>query len=178
MKKKFNAGFLLVETLVVSVFIVGVLLFMFVQFQKIRANYDASFKYNTVNSLYAANNIRNFILNDGFNNLIADLNSNNSYIDITTCPSAYFTETGYCNNLFSSLNIYNPQGTNNINKVIFTSEDLRGLKTYLNNTPVNGFSEGMKAFIKGIKTSNDSNKYRLIVEFNDNTYATLKISGS
>ncbi len=177
MKKIFNRGFMLVETLVVSVFVIGVLLFMFTQFQKIRSNYELSFKYNTVNSLYAANNIRRYILSDGFDSIVANLGGN-SYIDLTMCPDSYFTETNYCTNLFSGLNIYNYSGTDNINKVIFTKDDLGDLKAYLNNTPVSGFSEGMKNYILGIKTDSDTNNYRLIVEFTDNTYATLKVNGS
>ena len=43
--KKNNRGFTLVETLVVSSFIVGILVFLFAQFSKLKKSYDASFEY-------------------------------------------------------------------------------------------------------------------------------------
>jgi hypothetical protein len=174
MKNLSKKGFMLVETLVVSVFVVGALMFMYIQFQKIRTSYETSFKYNTINSLYAVNNIREYILSNGFENLVTNLGSN-GYLDLTSCPSSFLTETNYCMQLLTTLNVLDPEGVGNINKVIFAKEDLIDLRAYLSSTPSSGFSEEMKRFINGLKVDNDNNKYRLLVQFNDNTYASLKI---
>ena len=45
--KKNNRGFTLVETLVVSAFIVGILIFLFSQFSRLKSSYEASFEYYT-----------------------------------------------------------------------------------------------------------------------------------
>ena len=84
---------------------------------------------------------------------------NADYVDLTSC--SYFTEYIYCEALFDSIGA---------NKVIFTKEDLSSLK---NNLPSN-FSEKLKQFINYINYGNNNN-YRLIVEFSDETYASLLV---
>ena len=61
MKKIDNRGFMLTETLIVATFLVTTLLFLYIQFNNVTKTYDTSFKYNTVNGLYAVNNIINYI---------------------------------------------------------------------------------------------------------------------
>ena len=60
MKKNSNKGFVLAETLIVTTFVAGILFFMFVQFTSLSKNYNDSYKYNTVEDLYALRNIRDY----------------------------------------------------------------------------------------------------------------------
>lgn len=163
--KKNNRGFMLVETLIVSVFILSTLIFLYVQYQKITQGYDVTYKYNPTDRLYATYNIKDYILRNGYENLVVALsNSDDKYIDITTCQTEYLSNTDYCQSLLNFLNV---------KQVIFTRENTTELVSDLKNISL--LSESMKDFIRYIKYSNQPTKYRLIVEFNDDKYASLKI---
>lgn len=164
MKKEKN-GFMLVETLIVSVFILATLIFLFVQFQKIESGYSKTYNYNTTDRLYATYNIREYILNNGFETIATILdNSIDNYVDISFCPSEYLLNTEYCNSLFSYLNV---------KTILFTKENTTDLISDFKN--INEIGENFKSFIKYIKFDDEATKYRLIVEFKDETYASLKI---
>ena len=45
--KKNNQGFMLVEFLVVSIFVLGTLIFLTIEFNNINKSYNRSFKYDT-----------------------------------------------------------------------------------------------------------------------------------
>ena len=134
------------------------LVIVYTQFMYVSKSYARTFTYNSVNNLYLANNIKQFISKDGMNNLINGL-KNNNYIDITSCSTEYFTEYIYCETLLDNLNV---------KQVIFTKSNLDELKA---NLP-SGLSEKMKQFINYINYK-ESNIYRIIVEFNDESFATL-----
>jgi len=161
MKKMNNKGFMLIETLIVATFLVTTLLFIYVQFNNITRTYNNSFKYNTVNGMYNVKNIIQYINNDGIDNLKNTLVGDNIYyIDITSCPNTYFSETEYCNILMNA---------SNVKTVLFTNENLVTLK---NNT--DGLNQTMIDFINYINYETTTG-YRIIIEFNDNTFASLKI---
>jgi len=161
MKKMNNKGFMLVETLIVATFLVTTLLFIYVQFNNITRMYDNSFEYNTVNGLYNAKNVIQYINSDGINNLKTALTDENIYyIDITECSDVYFSKKNYCNVLMESLDV---------KTVLFTNQNLDGLKTNIDN-----LEQTMVDFINYISYENTIG-YRIIIEFNDNTFATLKV---
>lgn len=160
MKKINNKGFMLAETLIVATFLVTTLLFIYVQFNNITKKYDNSFKYNTVNSLYITKNIINYISTDGVDRLKENVNySPNGFIDITNCQTQYFNETNYCTVLMNS---------SNVKTILFTKENLDGLKetTVLDQTIMDFINYIDYEAVEG---------YRVIIEFNDNTFASLKI---
>ncbi|MDD4607959.1 MAG: hypothetical protein PHD10_02385 [Bacilli bacterium] len=164
MKKLNNRGFMLVETLIVSTMIISILIYLFIQFQNIVRGYNRSFKHNTVDALYGTANVRNFILSDGYEKLITFYNgdiNNNYYIDISNCPTEYFEEVEYCSMLLEQLNI---------KTILFTKADISDLKD-----SDLSFSENMKEYIKYIKYIDNDPSYRLIVEYNDDTYGSLKM---
>ncbi len=159
MKKMNNKGFMLTETLIVSTFLVTTLLFIYMQFNTVTNSYNTSFKYNTVNSMYALNNIADYIKTEEIDKLKNDL-TNSEYIDISKCPNTYFKETEYCQVLFETLKV---------KTVIFTLENLKELKskqTDLDQTIVD--------FIDYLNYD-QTDGYRVIAEFNDNTFASLKV---
>lgn len=158
-------GFILIETLIVSVFILTTLVFLFVQFQKIDTNYNRTFKYNTTDNLYAIYNIKQYLVENGLNTLSTALIVNNyKYIDITNCPSAYLTNTNYCLSLYATLKI---------KTIIFTKQDITTLIADLDN--ISAITEDTKDFVRYIQFNNETAKYRLIVEFTDGTFGTLKV---
>lgn len=165
MKKMNNKGFMLAETLIVATFLVTTLLFIYIQFNNITKTYDTSFKYNNVNGLYTAKNIIKYISTDGLENLKTSLDSDNGFIiDMTDCSSEYFNETEYCSALVNS---------SNIKTVLFTINN----SEIINVNKIKGFiplEQTMMDFI-GYIDFEGTDGYRIIIEFNDNTYATLKI---
>lgn len=164
MKKNQN-GFMLVETLIVSVFILSTLIFLFVQFQKIESGYSLSYKYNPTDKLYAVYNIRDYILKNGYENIANALdNSIDNYLNISTCPATYLSNTEYCSSLVSYLDV---------KTIFFTKENTSDLVADFKN--IGTINQDMKSFIKYIKYDDEATKNRLIVEFNDETYASLKI---
>lgn len=163
MKKIKNQGFMLAETLIVSTVVMSVLIIIYVQFRNINKNYGTTFNYNTVNALYNVKNISNYILTENFSQFLT-VKGDAIYLDITDCNSGYYNEKYYCEALYETLNV---------KKILLTDEDTTKLRTEVNT--IDDFSEELKSFINYISPSKILNKYRLIVEFNDNTFATLQI---
>ena len=81
MKKLDSKGFLLTELLVTATLVSTVLIFLYTQFYTIKRSYDTSFKYNTVNGLYALSNVRSFLEENDIYILTQGLNTT-SYIDL------------------------------------------------------------------------------------------------
>lgn len=165
MKKKRSKGFLLTETLVVSVLVLSTLIYVFMQFQTINRNYHVSFTYNTVNSLYNAGNIRKYILENSLLELKSDILASTPYIDLSTCPTRYLEETHYCTLLLQGMQV---------KKLIFTSNDLTSLKTFVENHK--DFSEEMNQFILYTSTNQDGSNYRIFVEFDDGTFSSILVT--
>lgn len=162
--KKNSKGFVMAEAIIVSSIVVGALIFIYTQFISINNSYNKSFKYNTVNNLYASNEILKFLRSDNLDNIINEI-QNNTYIDLSSCPTIFINDSDYCKYLIEALNI---------KTLIITRENLNMLKQELDN--INVFSESMHSFIKNISYKNEG-RYRIIVEFNDDTFATLIING-
>lgn len=164
--KKNNQGFMLVEALIMSTVVIGVLVFMFIQFQTLNRNYDKSFNYNTVTGLYYANEIRNFLItNENFSTILNNLNANeNKYITLYSQSSNYFTDNQTWNKLLQK---------EKIKTIILADEKLSNLK----GKRTTGFTEKMNDFINYIKIDNIENAYRLVIELNNETYASVRIEG-
>lgn len=161
MLKKNNKGFMLMETLLVSVFLASTLIFLYIQFQKVRDSYQSSFTYDTVINTYASSNFLKYIQENGIKNLSKTIDSGTVYIDLTDCPSGYLTNTPLCQKLIKDLGI---------KKVIYSSSDTTNLITRMNNS--SDFSPKFREFIKNIKVTNRIS-YRLSIEYNDETYSTV-----
>ena len=170
MKKKNNLGFSLMETLIVSVFVTSLLVFLFVQFQKVNSSYETTFSYNTVNALYGAQSINQYIQQDGYDQLINTYEDNVLdgiyYVEFSDCSSEYFVETAYCQQLLLSLNVEH---------VYFTGSNVTN---FLKNLESHDMSEETKEFVRYINTDSTSDGYRLIVEYTDGEYATLKLGAN
>ena len=172
MKKNNKKGFMLAETLIVSTFIVGVLLFIYIQLRNINNNYSKTLAYNDVTAIYSANNIRNFLLQDNYEEIKTYFHNNFSldeanplvYLDLTTCPTDFINEEGYCQELLNQLNI---------KQLLFTDETNEYLLRFIDDD--NNLSSNMKNFIKSQKVDNEIAKYRIYIETNDGKLATIKM---
>ncbi len=172
MKKLDSKGFLLTELLVTATLVSTVLIFLYTQFYTIKRSYDTSFKYNTVNGLYALSNVRSFLEENDIYILTQGLNTT-SYIDLKN-NNLQTANTTYFNELMTGLNI---------KYLIFTNQNIDNLINQINNgTALNSDTneyEDLKKFIKRIDFDNKdtSNNYRIIAEFNDNTFASILVGG-
>lgn len=159
MNKINNKGFVLAETLIVTSFVAGVLLYLFIQFSNLNKNYNNSFKYNTIEALYALSDVKDFINTDiKMSNYLLDMND--SYTDITDC--SFFSSSDYCISLFEELNIEEILVSTNVinSKDIFEDEE-----------------QDMKDFINKIEFGCNG-AYRLIAKFKNSTFATIRFGDS
>lgn len=168
--KKNSEGFTLVEMLVVSSFIVGILIFLFSQFSQLKKSYDASFEYNTVPALYHAKNINRYVYNIGNMHLVDAVNkSADGFVEITDCPMDYLEKVDYCEQLFSDLGVV----------AVFVSRESTfktGLQEYLrkNNTT---YHEKFYQFVKQLSINNENYEgYRIIAEFEGNEFASVRMT--
>ena len=160
---KNNKGYALTEILILSTVIIGVLTFMYIQFKNINRGYQNSFNYDTVEGLYLANNILNYINSDGYDTLVESLNNSpQGYIDITNCDVNLFEVGAFCEELFNK---------SKVKQVLFTEENLYKIKSNMLN-----IDNDMKNYIKQIKTTNDTKDYRIIVKYDNNTFASLRFN--
>lgn len=159
--KKNNQGFMLIEALIMSVVIIGVLIFMYVQFQNISRSYDKSFHYNTVSGLYIANEVKEYLrINGKLDSLKESVDSapETKYIVVN------YEKTGSFGSLLT-------QG--NIKTIVVADEGLTKVK----GKRIAAFSEKFNDFINYVKVDKVDDEYRILIEFNDDTYASLKLGG-
>ena len=145
---------MLAETLIVTVFVAGVLMYLYIQFSNLNNSYENSYVYNTVEGLYAWDDVKAYIELEYIDTNIEEL----KYIDITDC--SLFTEVDYCKKLFE---------VENIKSIFITTNQVP-------DESIIQYNEEFTTFIKKInKEGNQS--YRIVAEFNNYTYATLRFGG-
>lgn len=170
MIKKNNKGFMLAETLVVTVFVAGVLIYLFIQFTNLNQAYEETYIYNTVEGLYALEDVKDYIESDNkVNNYIPKkLDGENKFIKITFSDSCkcVFGETTY--SCFQD-SVYC--------KLLLESENIKNIFVTYNYIPKDAdFSEFDLEFQKfiGKITPEGTQTYRLVAQFNNSTYATVR----
>lgn len=156
--KKNNQGFMLVETLICATFVSTILIVIYIQFQNINNEYEKSFKYNTVNDLYLANEAKKYIVKS---DIIEKLNSNSNLIDITNLlendSSEYSNLLNYGKTLLKTLNL---------------KQVIRADKSITDEDYPSNITDEFKQFIKNnLPTDQTKNFY---FEFNDGSYSYLK----
>ena len=155
MKKVNNTGFMLIETLIVTMIVASVLIYLYIQFTNLNRNYNQSFEYNTVEGLYALEDVKDFMSEDS---AIMDYilnNMNIGYIDITDCTG--FSDTS-CPTLL---------GDEKITTIIVTYND-----TSMTTLP-STYNTKFRDFFNKINYMGDE-EYRLVAEFQNGTFATLR----
>ena len=171
MKKNNNKGFMLLETMVVSAFIITALIFLYVQFSNLKNSYVVSFKYDPIPELFKTKEIDKFINeNYGYNDLLEGVkNSEHKYIELydgSVCNLTYFSKYNIdCDRLMRE---------SNVKTALLVSTNLSNAINYLKNNKK--YSNGLYLYMKKINQTTDNHSYSLIVEFEDNKYTNLVIS--
>jgi len=157
--KKNSKGFTLVETLIVSAFVIGTLTYLFIQINNSITNYDIAFKYDAVNDVYNTNVIKNYIADNGYIDLKNKMN--NGYLDITDY-------------VIGNISYYELIKKNtNSKRILFVNENMIEIKKSLNNTD---FSEELKRYISRYDNNTTlTTGYIIIVEYNNDHIASLRI---
>ena len=154
--KKNNRGFMLAETLVVTTIVAASLIYLYVQFMNLSTKYNESYNYNTVEGLYALNDVVELIKDDAYAyDYISNYLVENKYIDISNC--SLFSDEATCRKLFEYEKIQN---------ILITTNTVP--KSYIVDYPKN-FME----FIKKIEPASIE-PYRVIASFDNDTYATIR----
>lgn len=157
--KKNNRGFTLVETLIVSAFVIGTLTYLFIQMNNSITNFDISFKYDSVNDIYNTNIICNYVEDIGYYDIKNKIK--NGYVDIT-------------NSLIGNINYYELlKEKTGVKRILFVDENMIEIKKNLNTTD---FSNELKRYIN--RFDNDEaivDSYRIIIEFDNDHIASLRI---
>lgn len=160
MKKLNNQGFMLAETLIVTTFVAGILIFLFIQFTNLGKAYDDSYIYNTSEGLYALEDVKEYINIDI--DLLSYIKENigaEKYIDLTDC--SLFKNKNYCTNLFN---------LENIDRIFITTNSF-------DRESITEYKEDFNIFISKI-LSEGSEKYRLVASFKNGMFATLRLGDS
>ncbi len=157
--KKNSKGFTLVETLIVSAFVIGTLTYLFIQINNSITNYDIAFKYDAVNDVYNTNVIKNYIADNGYIDLKNKMN--NGYLDITDY-------------VIGNISYYELIKKNtNSKRILFVNENMIEIKKNLNNTD---FSEELKRYISRYDNNTTlTTGYIIIIEYNNDHIASLRI---
>lgn len=185
--KKNNKGFVLVETLVVTVFVMAIFSVIYINFYPLAGEYERREFYDDVDSKYNTYWIKTFIQGSSYDFYKsggpADTISSNKYVvfkcDDLTSPE----DLTFCKNMWSRMEV---------KQAIITDYNLTDFKNVLqnNNTIANSLGNMFTAYIEYLPfysfSSLNGAQYRVLVEFERhmnsdrnsevyNTYSTMEI---
>ena len=158
---KNSKAFALVETLIVSTIIATILMYVFVQYNKVESKYDETFAYNDVDNLYKLDGIKGYI-NSLDSTTITTITTKIDSDDIIIMDKNddTYTNIEYLDNQVDLLiNL-------DIKTLVLTKADI-------NNVDTSSLSVTLKNMIK--KIDNKSDNYRIIAEFNNGECATITV---
>lgn len=166
MRKNNKLGFMVSEALIVSTFVTAVLIYIFIQLKIVTKNYNHTFNYDHVNSLYVTNEVVNYLSEVDLETLKTELdNSPVPFLDISNCPISYIKETNYCQNLFSDIFVY---------RAYFVKEDIAPFIEHMEQLDVIEFNvNDLINYLKTINTKPYNNQHRLIIWFASDTFASV-----
>lgn len=161
--KKINSkGFMLAETLIVSIFVLSIFSMLYINLLPLIADYETEQKYNTVEATYNAHWARKIIL-DGLDEENFSTVVNNGYLDVSDCL------------LYNRNNMEdwcgNYKTVNEINKIYLTTYNLEKFKNEVENSTT--YRREFKEYINYLPTYsknsakvNNSNYFHVIIEYN------------
>ncbi len=160
-KKINNKGFMLAETLIVSLFVMSTFSMLYVNILPLIAEYEKYKDYNTVEATYKAHWARKLVL-DIINPNVFTVAENLGYFDITNC--LFYSQnnmTNWC---------YNFKETNDITKIYLVPYNLERFKDHVKSS--SSYTREFKDYISYLPTYsknttkvNDGNYFHVIIEF-------------
>lgn len=108
MKRLNKKGFVLVETLVVTAFVVTLFVLVYQNAIPIIGEYEKMVLYDDVESIYASNSYKKMLINHGNLEYIDSYLESNSYLDISDCSNTnYYNNSDYCTKLKEEISVTN-----------------------------------------------------------------------
>ena len=159
-----NSGFMLVETLIVGVFIMGIFSLLYTNFFPLIGEYERYRDYDTVESTYVAHWARMIALK-GLPDNIYNTAATNGYVDISDC-NLYTNSDGV-----SSCSSF--KAMNNVSKIYLTTYSTTNFKNFVkdNNSYDRRFREYiayLPSYSKNTNKTSATGYYRVIVEYVSN----------
>lgn len=164
--KKNNKGFVLVETLVVTVFVMAVFSVIYINFYPLAGEYERREFYDDVDSKYSAYWVKRFIQGSTYDFYgsggPADTISSNKYVVFQCSDLSSSEEVSFCNKMFNRMNI---------RQAIITDYDLTEFKQKLQDddslasTLGNNFTAYLEYLPNYSFASLNGAEYRVLIEF-------------
>lgn len=148
MKRINNKGFLLVETLIVTVFILGIFTFVYSNVIPLFGEYEKTKYYDDIDSVYDAMLIRDMIKKDP--NVLDIVSLSTEYKDISDCTTINYTEKTYCQKLKETLEI---------DKIYVVKHDLSSLQNSIKSKTsfATAYDRSIREYINSLPTYTTSN---------------------
>ena len=169
-----NRGFVLVETIITSVFVLGLFTFIIANIIPLIADYDKSRDYDSIESIYDAHLIRKMILKSDeqrATNLVS-LPPEGYYIFDGTEICLYISNTNYCKKLLSRTYL-------DVSKIIVTdyviSDDFVAKSKNFNRSLREYIAQMQRYNNTGLSPSQYNYERRLIIEFNDGRIVNIEL---
>ena len=187
-KKLNNGGFVLVETLIVSVFVMSIFSILYNNFFPLMGEFEKREVYDDVDAKYATFWIKRLIQDvdvkftqEQINALGTDVSTPGYFMWDCSALGAGTTKEATCNRVLEASQV---RKTGNVPHIYITTFSLTDFKTKIDNS--NDFSGGMHRYVSYLPeytmASMNEAKYRVIVEFHrtrdDNdylAYATFEV---
>lgn len=164
-----NKGFLMVETVIVSIFVLAIFILVYRNSIPMVSMYQNRERYDDIDSVYNINLFRNLIIEDGYiYNSIIDRVDKEGYVDITNCEVFKENNEIYdtCINLKRMIGVEDFDGVVKDDKIFVTNWDLSIKGTNGNLLSSNALNRGMLEYIKYINEQGEKEKsysYRMIL---------------
>lgn len=153
MKKFNNKGFALVETLIVSAFVMGIFTLLFTNFYPMMGEYEKRENYDDIDSVYKTYFIKRMIEKYGYGNMIGNTGNRFSCSQLNSTSE----EMEYCHTLLQKFNI---------DTIVLTAYKIDGFKNQYNSSSL-GIDSDFEDYIKYLPNfNNNSFGNRIIVEYN------------
>lgn len=174
-----NSGFVIVETIIVAVFIIGICTFLFTNFIPLIGDYERISYYDDLDSKYKTHEIRKMILREissdnNKKNVFTDHVSNNSgyHIYSSTNFCSRFINARYCNKLLGEYFI-------DVKEIVVMPFKLSNVKQEIKDDA--NVSRALKEYIDYLPSyskydSTYDNYYRIVVVFNDGHIANIEVN--
>lgn len=172
-----NKGFVLVETIVTSVFVLGLFTFIIANIVPLVADYEKAADYDSVESVYDAHMIRKMLLKSDslkLANLLSFTNVENRYYLFDGDEICFYvTNTNYCRKLLS-------RDFLDVRKIVITDYAISdNFVAYAKKNFERGLREYISQMQRYSNTSTNISDYnfarRLIVVFNDGRITNIEL---
>ncbi len=169
MKRKNNRGFMLMESLIVAVFVLSIFNFIYRNGVPLMGEYERRYNYDDIDSVYAANLIRNMLVSDANLPSLTQgiLEGEVTYRDITDC--SLWNQVELCNALKEELDIVPSTKTASADgKIYLTRYELSKLKDEVKkgNAFAGNTERGIKTYVEYLPkftTTSVTQGYRLLI---------------